>query len=144
MIAQAVGINYAPCLISTSARGFDATAAGVNFQPNVIEILAEGLAVWPQAVNIQPALIYINPWGLNVRCDQVLPNHPTALVNEWKMHHSHLGAFGRYCSKCRPKETCPGCLTAGLMSRLLDDGRAKHAKSAAKQVLDVCLCRPSA
>lgn len=64
---QAVGINYAPCMISTSARGFDATAAAVNFQPNVIEILAEGLAVWPQAVNIQPALIYINPWGLNVR-----------------------------------------------------------------------------
>lgn len=69
---KAVGINYAPCLISTSARGFDATAAAVNFQPNVIEILAEGLAVWPQAVNIQPALIYVNPWGLNVRCATML------------------------------------------------------------------------
>ena len=31
----AVGINYNPCIISTSARGADATAAGVNIQPNV-------------------------------------------------------------------------------------------------------------
>ena len=35
---QAIGINYNPCVISTSARGFDVTAAGVNFQPNVIEV----------------------------------------------------------------------------------------------------------
>lgn len=31
----AVGINYNPCVISTSARGADATVAGVNIQPNV-------------------------------------------------------------------------------------------------------------
>lgn len=30
-----MGINYNPCVISTSARGADATAAGVNIQPNV-------------------------------------------------------------------------------------------------------------
>lgn len=71
-------------MISTSARGFDATAAAVNFQPNVIEILAEGLAVWPQAVNIQPALIYINPWGLNVRLAPPCSVFNTVLCSRWQ------------------------------------------------------------
>ncbi len=67
LLLQAVGINYNPCVISVSPRGFDVTAAGVNIEPNVVEVLGEGLSVWPMAVNIQPALIYVNPWGANIR-----------------------------------------------------------------------------
>ena len=48
-----MGINYNPCVISTSARGADATAAGVNIQPNV------------RTVDTAPQLAWSFPYALS-------------------------------------------------------------------------------